>query len=564
MKQNLTILIVGGYGTFGGRLVELLEHEQRLTLLVAGRSLEKAKAYCAARINTAASLLPLRFNRIDDLSSQLSQIKPDIVVDASGPFQSYGADQYKLVESCIAHGIHYLDLADGSDFVLGINKFDNAAREAGIFVLSGVSSFPVLTACVVRELSKHMKGIDSVHGGIAPSPYAGVGENVIRAIAGYAGQPIGLKHHGKNGTGFPFTESLRYTIAPPGYTPLDNRLFSLVDVPDLRLLPEQWPEASNIWMGAAPAPEILHRALNLFAWLVRLKIMRSLLPLAKLMHFVTNHVRWGEHRGGMFIEVKGKNQDGSIAQKSWHLLAEGKDGPLIPCMAIEAIIRKILQNHMPAYGARSALNDLDLADYDALFEKRTIYTDFRDDTPTADTTLYKSLLGSAYKALPPEIQKMHDHTYLAEGYAHIERGNNILAKLIAFVMRFPRKGKGIPVKVAFSIGNGYETWKRTFGEDSFTSVQHEGRKQWARLLIERFGPLTFAMALVPQGSKLYLIIRNWRIFNIPLPLWLAPKSDSFEYVENGRFHFNVKISYPLIGLIVHYKGWLEPKLTSTH
>ena len=42
------ILIIGGYGTFGGRLVQLLADETRLTLIVAGRSREKADAFCAS------------------------------------------------------------------------------------------------------------------------------------------------------------------------------------------------------------------------------------------------------------------------------------------------------------------------------------------------------------------------------------------------------------------------------------------------------------------------------------------------------------------------------------
>jgi len=48
----------------------------------------------------------------------------------------------------------------------------------------------VLTAAVVRALSAGLTRIDALTGGIAPSPYAGVGLNVIRAIASYAGQPI--------------------------------------------------------------------------------------------------------------------------------------------------------------------------------------------------------------------------------------------------------------------------------------------------------------------------------------------------------------------------------------
>ena len=44
----LRVLILGGYGTFGGRLARLLADEARLTLIVAGRSLQQAEAFCAA------------------------------------------------------------------------------------------------------------------------------------------------------------------------------------------------------------------------------------------------------------------------------------------------------------------------------------------------------------------------------------------------------------------------------------------------------------------------------------------------------------------------------------
>ena len=38
-----------------------------------------------------------------------------------------------------------------------------------------------------------------------------------------------------------------------------------------------------------------------------------------------------------------------------------------------------------------------------------------------------------------------------------------------------------------------------------------------------------------------------------------PKSETFEEVgKDGRFRFDVSISLPLIGLLVRYRGWLEP------
>ena len=140
MSDHLSVLIVGGYGTFGGRIVALLEDEPRLELIVAGRSVEKAARYCQSRLGPAAALTPAAFDRAGDLAAQLQQLRPDILVDASGPFQAYGGDSYRLVAACIRHGVDYLDLADGSAFVAGVAAFD-AARAAGRLCFRGVSTF---------------------------------------------------------------------------------------------------------------------------------------------------------------------------------------------------------------------------------------------------------------------------------------------------------------------------------------------------------------------------------------------------------------------------------------
>jgi Saccharopine dehydrogenase NADP binding domain len=250
MTDSLKVLVVGGYGVFGSRIVALLEDEPRLSLFVGGRSVARANDFIRSRGKTAAQLTPIAFDRNGDVVGQLSAIGPDIVVDASGPFQAYGEDPYRIVGACLARGANYLDLADGSEFVAGIDAYDQQAKAAGVYVLSGISSFPVLTAAAVRRLSAGMAAIKSIRGGIAPSPYAGVGENVICTIAGYVGQPSRRKRNGVFCAGYPLTEQLRYTIAAPGHVPLHNRLFSLVDVPDLQALATLWPEADEIWMGA--------------------------------------------------------------------------------------------------------------------------------------------------------------------------------------------------------------------------------------------------------------------------------------------------------------------------
>ena len=56
MTAAIKVLVIGGYGVFGGRLIQLLEDEPRLNLLVAGRSAGHASAFVRSRGNTAAEL----------------------------------------------------------------------------------------------------------------------------------------------------------------------------------------------------------------------------------------------------------------------------------------------------------------------------------------------------------------------------------------------------------------------------------------------------------------------------------------------------------------------------
>jgi uncharacterized protein DUF4166 len=286
------------------------------------------------------------------------------------------------------------------------------------------------------------------------------------------------------------------------------------------------------------------------------------------MHFATNHVRWGEHRGGMFVEVTGSNASGAPLTRSWHLLAEGDDGPLIPAMAVAAIVRNALHGRAPLPGARAAVRDLELDDYTDSFARRAIFTGIRSDQATDALPLYAQILGEAWHTLPPQIRDMHDvhGTVTAEGRASIERGRSLLARLLCAVVGFPKTGSDIPVRVRFDAspkGNMFkgempisETWSRKFGGDVFSSRQFAGSGRSAHLLCERFGGLTFAMALVVAGGHLSLVLRGWSLFGLALPLWLGPRSQACESAEDGRFNFHVRISHPLTGLIVRYQGWL--------
>lgn len=544
----MKILILGGYGTFGGRLAQLLADLAEIEILIAGRSKAKARAFCD-RFEGAATVRPLALDRAN-IASALSDLKPDLVVDSSGPFQDYGRDRYRVIEACISAGVNYMDLADGADFVEGVAAFDAAAREAGIFVLSGVSSFPVFTAAVLADISTRMT-ISDVEGGIAPSPYAGVGKNVLRAVLGYAGEPVRLVRGGKPAVGRGLVETRRKTVSVPGHLPLHNIRFSLVDVPDLRLIPAQHADLKSIWMGAGPVPEVLHRILNALATLRSWGVVPNLMPLAGLCHWVLNTLKFGEHRGGMYVAARGPN----AAEETWHLIAEGDDGPLIPSMAIEGLVRKVMEGDRPDPGARSGIGALSLSDYESLFQRRRIFSGFR---PSPSGALYPDKLGAAYGDLPKPVQAFHATTGIWRGSADITTGNTWVARRIAKVLGFPSAGTGIPVTVTTTSIDGGERWQRDFASHRMTTTQEPGRGRMEGLIVERFGPIAVGLGLVAKEKRLWLVPRRWTVFGLPLPHWLLPSGDTFETEHDGAFQFDVTVKVPLLGLITAYRGTLSP------
>ena len=104
-----------------------------------------------------------------------------------------------------------------------------------------------------------------------------------------------------------------------------------------------------------------------------------------------------------------------------------------------------------------------------------------------------------------------------------------------------------------------EKWTRRFGEKSFVSHLSRREDDGPGVLRERFGPFSFELRLGVQGDRVAWPVESWRLAGIPMPRALMPRSETTKSVDaNGRFRFDVRISVPFAGTIVHYRGWLAP------
>ena len=551
----MNVLIIGGYGTFGYGIADLLSDEAALSITVAGRNFSKAKAACKT-LSGKAEFIPLKLDRNGNLAAQI-KTPPNIIIDASGPFQNYGdGKRDNVIQYALAHGCHYLDICDDLEFVDHIQRFDEAAKEKGLTLLSGLSTYPVLTSAAARELGKEMDGITDIRAGIAPSPKAVMGRNVIAAVAAYAGKKhVGILRGGTFTKTHGLTETHRETICVPGHKPMPNILFSVVEGPDPQELPRHFKGLKNIWMSAGPRPEFLHRGLIALAWLVRLKLLPNIAWLTGVFHKTQSLVSIGEHRGGMFVRASNKGQS-----RSWHMIADGDDGPRIPSIPCAIIVRKWLRGETIPPGARTAIRDINLSDYDAEFSKLNISHGIHEDS-RKDLNLYEEILGEAYNDMSAPLQKLHriGKGKSFEGRCKVTRGRNPLSHIVATILRFPKASPDIPVKVVLTRDGDKEIWERFFNGKRMVSTQEAGRGKQSRLVIERFGPIAIYLAILVQDGKQVLKTTGWSIFGIPLPRVLTPGGEVFEHDADGRFNFHVDLVAPIFGRLVKYEGWLEPQ-----
>lgn len=147
----------------------------------------------------------------------------------------------------------------------------------------------------------------------------------------------------------------------------------------------------------------------------------------------------------------------------------------------------------------------------------------------------------------------------AEGSAHIDRGEGVIARLIAASVGFPPAGRDVPVQVRFLADANGELWQRTFAGKRFASYQSAYAAPAGSIVFERFGLVTIALHLVFRDGRLDVIPVRWSLLGLPLPKALMPIGETYEWVDiQNRFNFHVEIGHPWFGLIVRYRGYLVP------
>jgi len=360
LARTTNIVVIGGTGHFGARICRRIAGEPGTELVVTSRT--EAKAAGLAGIlraeNPAASIRSARLDQFSaDFEVDLRRLRPAVVVHTAGPYQ--GQD-YRVARACIGAGSHYIDLADGREFVEGFSCLNEQALQRGLLLVSGASTLPGLSSAVIDSLKDQFSEIEAIEISIAPAHQTPRGTGTIAAVLSYCGKPFTMLVDG-NWTRTYGWQDLRIQRYPR----LGTRLSGACDVPDLGLLPRYIPGVRTVTFHAALEAPWEQLALWLMGWLTRFRVVLNWDRFAPTFKRLSNRlIRMGSDTGGMHVRLTGTDQNRERRVRTWFLTARENHGPEIPCSPALILARRLARDELSQRGAYVCIGLISLSEFE--------------------------------------------------------------------------------------------------------------------------------------------------------------------------------------------------------
>lgn len=264
------ILVVGAGGYFGRLLVDELLRFSPLHVVAAGRRLQRMDTLCGALpTQFVARVRPVAVDLHKPTTVRAALDGVAVAVCAAGPYHCL---PLTLLEACLDHGVHYIDLADDRGFVRRVRAAVGAREPSGELpaVCSGWSAVPGLSGVLARITVAGMDTVDTIDIHIAPGNRAPRAAATVAALLHSVGRQFEVWRDGRWRQVSGWSQPRTFEFPPP----VGRRTGYLVDVPDHELFPAVFG-ARTIEFRVGAEIGVLNRLVSVLARLSRWGIVRT-------------------------------------------------------------------------------------------------------------------------------------------------------------------------------------------------------------------------------------------------------------------------------------------------
>ncbi len=157
--------------------------------------------------------------------------------------------------------------------------------------------------------------------------------------------------------------------------------------------------------------------------------------------------------------------------------------------------------------------------------------------------LYPQLLRHEFDKLPRALRAFHSAPGggTASGSVDVRRERGWLARLI----RFPKSGRGIPLRLQVIAQGNEEVWIRRFGDQVLQTVQ----RREGDLLLETAGPVRLFFRIFADDNGMRFESQRARLWMFPVPLRIQAQA----WGTDSSWEFQVTVR-----CVGSYRGTVAP------
>jgi saccharopine dehydrogenase (NAD+, L-lysine-forming) len=154
-------LVLGGAGGMGqGVARDLIKQDQITSVTLGDINTDPDRLAEKLRASEKTSLIKIDVNDHGGMVSAIKEV--DVVINCAGPFYKTAV---AVARAAVEAGVNYIDICDDYEAteILFTSDIDQAAREAGITVLTGMGSDPGTNNVLVKWYANRLDRVDEIY-----------------------------------------------------------------------------------------------------------------------------------------------------------------------------------------------------------------------------------------------------------------------------------------------------------------------------------------------------------------------------------------------------------------
>ena len=158
--MRMKAFVLGGAGDMGQAAArDLIKQEQVKKVVIGDINIDPGRLHDKLRTSEKVSLIRVDVNDHNGLVSAIRDA--DVVVNCAGPFYKTAV---AVAKAAIEAKVSYIDICDDYEAVsiLYASEIDNAAKEAGITILTGMGSDPGTNNIIANYYAKQLDRVDEI------------------------------------------------------------------------------------------------------------------------------------------------------------------------------------------------------------------------------------------------------------------------------------------------------------------------------------------------------------------------------------------------------------------